>query len=130
MLIRQLLLAGLKQRLLGFKVGQQVALQFLVFCLQLFQDFLAIGQMGHLILGALELHLQFGGFDALLRALAQVFGQAKPGQETDQPLGGVVMPPVDTIAVIVFKDMVEVMVTLTISKQCSTPLSRAVLRSV
>ncbi len=63
-------------------------------------------------LGALELHLQPGLLDALLRAGSQVLRQTAPGGAANEPLGGIELPPVNTVAIVVFEQVVEVVVPL------------------
>ncbi|MNO78529.1 hypothetical protein D3C76_696730 [compost metagenome] len=63
-------------------------------------------------LGALELHLQPGLLDPLLRTGSEIPGQPAPGGGADQPLGGIELPPADAVAVVVLEQVVEVVIPL------------------
>ncbi|MNL02334.1 hypothetical protein D3C87_1228360 [compost metagenome] len=63
-------------------------------------------------LGAFELHLQPGLLDPLLRTGSEIPGQPAPGGGADQPLGGVELPPVDAVAVVVLEQVMEVVIPL------------------
>src|SRR5688572_2868477 len=71
----------------------------------------------HRALHALELHSELRTLDPHVRNALQVARKTYPRQGGDQPLARVVLPPADAVAVIVLKDVVEVVIALAVGEK-------------
>ena len=70
----------------------------------------------HFFLSPLELHGYACFFNGKLVAALQVFGQAHIRQTGNQPFGGVDVKPLDAVAIVVLKQVVVVVITLTVGE--------------
>src|SRR5690348_81719 len=74
-------------------------------------------QLLQLLLGPLELHGQQRTLDLEMRSTLESLGESDDREARDDPLGGIELPPAHAIAVVVRKDVVEVVIALAVGDE-------------